>query len=377
MSTEALAPGSVIGIIGGGQLGRMLAMAAARLGYQTIILEPDSNAPAEQVANTQIVADYDDPAALQQLADLCDVVTYEFENVPVKAVQWLESRVAVRPGSKALEVAQDRLLEKAMARQLGAETALFAAVSRRTELDDAIAITGLPAVLKTTRLGYDGKGQAKLLRPDDADTAFSAMQGQMAILESFVHFECEVSVVAARGLSGEVRAFDISENVHRNHILHTSTVPSSLGAEAQSEAFRIASAIAAHLDYVGVFAVEFFAVREDGQHRLLVNEIAPRVHNSGHWTEAACAISQFEQHIRAIAGLPLGDTQRHSDCVMENLIGSDIDNVVELARESNAVLHLYGKSEARPGRKMGHVTRISAQIEPFGRDQGGKKLPHS
>ena len=377
MSTEALPPGSVIGIIGGGQLGRMLAMAAARLGYQTIILEPDSNAPAEQVANTQIVADYDDPAALQQLADLCDVVTYEFENVPVKAVQWLESRVAVRPGSKALEVAQDRLLEKAMARQLGAETALFAAVSKRSELDEAIKITGLPAVLKTTRLGYDGKGQAKLLRPDDADTAFGAMQGQMAILESFVHFECEVSVVAARGLSGEVRAFDVSENVHRNHILHTSTVPSGLGPEAQSEALRIASAIAAHLEYVGVFAVEFFAVREDGKHRLLVNEIAPRVHNSGHWTEAACAISQFEQHIRAIAGLPLGDTRRHSDCVMENLIGSDIYNVAELAGEPNAVLHLYGKSEARPGRKMGHVTRISAQTEPFGRDQDGKKPSHS
>ena len=377
MSTEALPPGSVIGIIGGGQLGRMLAMAAARLGYETIILEPDSNAPAEQVANTQIVADYDDPAALQQLADLCDVVTYEFENVPVKAVQWLESRVAVRPGSKALEVAQDRLLEKAMARELGAETALFAAVSKRTELDDAIAITGLPAVLKTTRLGYDGKGQAKLLRPDDADTAFAAMQGQMAILESFVHFECEVSVVAARGLSGDVRAFDISENVHRNHILHTSTVPSGLGPEAQAEALRIASAIAAHLDYVGVFAVEFFAVREDGKHRLLVNEIAPRVHNSGHWTEAACAISQFEQHIRAIAGLPLGDTRRHSDCVMENLIGSDIYNFVELAGEPDAVLHLYGKSEARPGRKMGHVTRISAQTEPFRPDQDGKKPPHS
>ncbi|WP_417408323.1 5-(carboxyamino)imidazole ribonucleotide synthase [Hoeflea sp.] len=377
MSSGALPPGSVIGIIGGGQLGRMLAMAAARLGYETIILEPDSNAPAEQVANTQIVADYDDPAALQQLADLCDVVTYEFENVPVKAVQWLESRVAVRPGSKALEVAQDRLLEKAMARQLGAETALFAAVSKRTELDDAIAITGLPAVLKTTRLGYDGKGQAKLLRPDDADTAFAAMQGQMAILESFVHFECEVSVVAARGLSGDVRAFDISENVHRNHILHTSTVPSGLGPEAQAEALRIASAIAAHLDYVGVFAVEFFAVREDGKHRLLVNEIAPRVHNSGHWTEAACAISQFEQHIRAIAGLPLGDTRRHSDCVMENLIGSDIYNFVELAGEPDAVLHLYGKSEARPGRKMGHVTRISAQTEPFRPDQDGKKPPHS
>jgi 5-(carboxyamino)imidazole ribonucleotide synthase len=191
--------------------------------------------------------------------------------------------------------------------------------------------------------------------------AFAAMQGKMAILESFVHFECEVSVVAARGMAGDVRAYDISENVHRNHILHTSAVPSGLGPDAQAEALRIAAAIAAHLDYVGVFAVEFFAVREGGKYRLLVNEIAPRVHNSGHWTEAACAVSQFEQHIRAIAGLPLGDIERHSDCVMENLIGADIDRFAELAGEPNAVLHLYGKSESRPGRKMGHVTRISAR----------------
>ncbi|AKH99117.1 phosphoribosylaminoimidazole carboxylase, PurK protein [Hoeflea sp. IMCC20628] len=361
MSAEPLAPGAMIGIIGGGQLGRMLAMAAARLGYKTTILEPDVHAPAAQVANSQIVASYDDPEALEQLAEFCDVVTYEFENVPVAAVQWLESRVPVRPGSKALEVAQDRLLEKSMARDLGAETALFAAVSVWSDLDGAIKTTGLPAVLKTTRLGYDGKGQAKLVRPEDAESAFAAMQGQMAILESFVHFECEVSVIAARGLSGEVRAFDVAENIHRNHILHTSTIPSTLGAEARSEAVRIASAIAGHLDYVGVFAVEFFAVRDGESHRLLVNEIAPRVHNSGHWTEAACAISQFEQHIRAITGLPLGDPERHSDCVMENLIGDDINRVPQIAAESNSVLHLYGKSEARPGRKMGHVTRISTQ----------------
>ncbi|MDP2733764.1 MAG: ATP-grasp domain-containing protein, partial [Hoeflea sp.] len=216
-----------------------------------------------------------------------------------------------------------------------------------------------------TRLGYDGKGQAKLVRPEDADPAFAAMQDQMAVLESFVHFECEVSVIAARGLSGEVRAFDVAQNVHRDHILHTSTVPSTLGADARAEAVRIASAIAGHLDYVGVFAVEFFAVRDGKRHRLLVNEIAPRVHNSGHWTEAACAISQFEQHIRAIAGLPLGGTERHSDCVMENLIGADIDRVPDLATESDTVLHLYGKSEARPGRKMGHFTRISPRTEQF------------
>lgn len=361
MNAEPLVPGAMIGIIGGGQLGRMLAMAAARLGYKTTILEPDVNAPAAQVANSQIVASYDDAEALARMADFCDVITYEFENVPVSAVQWLETRVPVRPGSKALEVAQDRLLEKSMARDLGAQTALFAAVSSRSDLDNAIETTGLPAVLKTTRLGYDGKGQAKLVRPEDAESAFAAMQGQMAILESFVHFECEVSVIAARGLSGEVRAFDVAENVHRDHILHTSTIPSTLGAEARSEAVRIASAIAGHLDYVGVFAVEFFAVRDGESHRLLVNEIAPRVHNSGHWTEAACAISQFEQHIRAITGLPLGDPERHSDCVMENLIGDDINRVSQIAAESDTVLHLYGKSEARPGRKMGHATRISTR----------------
>jgi len=359
MNAKPLPPGSVIGIIGGGQLGRMLAMAAARLGYKTVILEPDLYAPAAQVANSQIVARYDDAEALDQLVALCDVVTYEFENVPVEAVRSLESRVPVRPGSKALEVAQDRLLEKTMARELGAETALFAAVSNREDLEQAIVTTGLPAVLKTTRLGYDGKGQAKLVRPDDAEAAFAAMSGQMAILESFVHFEHEVSVVAARGLSGEVRAYDVVQNVHRDHILHTSTVPSALGPEACTEALRIAAAIANHLDYVGVFAVEFFAVRDGAGHRLLVNEIAPRVHNSGHWTEAACAISQFEQHIRAITGLPLGDPKRHSDCVMENLIGDDIGKLVDLAAEPGAVIHLYGKSEARPGRKMGHVTRIS------------------
>ena len=359
MTSEPLQPGAMIGIIGGGQLGRMLAMAAARLGYKTMILEPDSYAPAAQVANSQIVAAYDDPEALEQLAEFCDVITYEFENVPVASVQWLESRVPVRPGSKALEVAQDRLLEKAMARDLGAETASFAAVSNRIDLDDAMAVTGLPAVLKTTRLGYDGKGQVNLVRPEDADAALAAMHGQMAILESFVHFESEVSVVAARGVNGEVRAFDVAQNVHRNHILHTSTVPSDLGPEAQAQALAIATAIAGHLDYVGVFAVEFFAVRDGDGHQLLVNEIAPRVHNSGHWTEAACAISQFEQHIRAITGLPLGATDRHSDCVMENLIGDDVGKLVQLAAEANAVVHLYGKSEARPGRKMGHVTRIS------------------
>ncbi|PWV97245.1 5-(carboxyamino)imidazole ribonucleotide synthase [Hoeflea marina] len=358
MSAAPLAPGSVIGIIGGGQLARMLAMAAARLGYRTVVLEPDAFAPAAQVANNQIVAAYDDPEALDQLAMMADVITYEFENVPVSTVEHLEATHPVRPGSVALKVAQDRLSEKAMAQQLGAETALFAAVNSRADLDRAMAVTGLPAVLKTTRLGYDGKGQAKIMTPDDADAAFASMSRQAAILESFVDFECEISVVAARSIAGAFSAFDVAENEHRNHILHRSTVPSRLDAAVCAEAMAVAARIADHLGYVGIFAVEFFAVRDGESHRLLVNEIAPRVHNSGHWTEAACAISQFEQHIRAITGLPLGDPSRHSDCVMENLIGNEVDRVPEIAAQAGTVIHLYGKAEARPGRKMGHFTRI-------------------
>ncbi len=353
-----LATGATIGIIGGGQLGRMLAMAAARLGYRTVVLEPDAEAPAAQVANDQIVAAYDDSQALARLAKVADVVTYEFENVPVEAIEWLERYVPVRPGSRALRVAQDRLAEKTLARRLDARTAQFAPVNDSADLASAIELTGLPAVLKTTRLGYDGKGQAKILCHADAASALAAMNGRTAILESFVDFDIEVSVVAARGVDGRIAAYDVSENVHRNHILHTSTIPSRLGPAAKAEAVAIAGRIADDLGYVGVFAVEFFAVRQDAGHELLVNEIAPRVHNSGHWTEAACAVSQFEQHIRAVVGLPLGNPDRHSDCVMENLIGDDVLKLGDLAEEANCVIHLYGKAEARPGRKMGHVTRI-------------------
>lgn len=365
MSGNHLLPGSTIGIIGGGQLGRMLAMAAARLGYRTLVLDPDADAPAARLADKSIAAAYDDPEALDQLAREAGVVTYEFENVPVQAIERLEKEVPVRPGSKALRIAQDRLAEKRMAQELGAGTAKFAAVHNRSDLDTAMKATGLPAVLKTVRFGYDGKGQARIANPNDADAAFTAINGQSAVLESFVNFDCEVSILVARGIDGDIRAFDLVENVHKNHILHTSTVPARLDAEAAKSAVETASAIAAHLDYVGVLAVEFFAVADGDGHRLLVNEIAPRVHNSGHWSEAACVVSQFEQHIRAICGLPLVDPARHTDCVMENLIGDDIDRLAELAAETGTFLHLYGKKETRPGRKMGHVTRLGA---PAGRN---------
>lgn len=355
MST-ALAPGSTIGIVGGGQLGRMLAMAAARLGYRTIVLEPQADCPAAQLANRQIVAAYDDAAALDELCGLCDVVTYEFENVPVTALGRLGG-VAVYPPPLALDVAQDRLGEKRFINQIGISTAEFHPVDNDDELVAALAAFGGAGVLKTRRMGYDGKGQRVFRDAKAADAAgvHAAMGGVPLILERFVPFEREISVVAARGRDGAIAAYDSAENVHRAGILHTSTVPARIPPQTAEAARSAAAAILGALGYVGVIGIEFF-VLADGT--LLVNEIAPRVHNSGHWTEAACAVSQFEQHVRAICGLPLGDPARHSDCVMENLIGDDVSRVATLAAEPGVVIHLYGKAEARSGRKMGHVTRL-------------------
>lgn len=354
MTAKALPPGSVIGIMGGGQLGRMLALAAGQLGLKCHIYAPEADSPAFHVSAAHTVAGYRDEGALARFAEAVDVVTYEFENVPVEAVRFLEARVPVRPGAKALEVAQDRLNEKSLARELGAATAEFAAVNSLADLEQAVAKIGLPAILKTTRLGYDGKGQAKIMSAADVATAWNAMKGSASILESFVDFEREVSVIAARGLDGSVAAFDVTENVHRNHILHTSTVPARVSETLTAEATGIVRHFLERLDYVGVMGVEFFV----GKDRIYVNEIAPRVHNSGHWTQDACLVSQFEQHIRAVAGWPLGSPRRHSDVVMTNLLGDEIHQWQELIREPGLALHHYGKTEARPGRKMGHVNRI-------------------
>ncbi len=358
--TAALPPGSTIGIIGGGQLGRMLAMAAARLSYRAIILEPGGDCPAAQLANRQIVAAYDDRQALDELAVACDVVTYEFENVPVGAARQLEKKVPVYPPPQALEVAQDRLAEKVFLNGAGLVTAPYHRVDSTQELVAAIADFGGNGVLKTRRLGYDGKGQMRFDQASAAelDGVFEKMGRVPLILEGFISFKREISIIAARGRDGQFTAFDPAENVHRDGILHTSTIPASISDETATEAYNQARAVLDALDYVGVLGIEFF-VMEDGS--LIANEIAPRVHNSGHWTEAACAISQFEQHIRAVAGLPLGSTARHSDCVMENLIADDIDRLGDLAGEPDAVIHLYGKTESRPGRKMGHVTRITVR----------------
>ena len=347
-----------IGIIGGGQLGRMLAIAASRLNFRTIILEPQADCPAAQSANAQIIAAYDDRAALAQLADACDVVTYEFENVPVDAARYLEKLVAVFPPPQALEVAQDRLTEKQYLNACGIPTAEFRAIDSQADLEGALSEFGGRGVLKTRRLGYDGKGQMVFRAGDSADGAYAKLGGVPLILESFVPFAREISVIAARDGDGRLECYDPAENVHRNGILHTSTLPAHISAATAERACDAALRLLTALDYVGVLGIEFFVTDDE---KLIANEIAPRVHNSGHWTEAACVISQFEQHIRAVGGLPLGNPHRHSDCVMQNLIGDDINDVGSWALEKDVLIHLYGKAEPRPGRKMGHITRLTGR----------------
>ncbi len=353
--TEQLPLNSVIGIVGGGQLGRMLSVAAGRLGYRTHIFDPAPGGPAMQLADAATVASYDDHAALARFAAACDVITYEFENIPAEAIAVLEGGTApVRPGRRALETSQDRLVEKDFLAGLGLQTAPYRTVDSADDLAAALDAIGAPAILKTRRMGYDGKGQARLQSPADADAALAAMQGAPAILEGFVEFSHEVSVIAARGVTGEVSCFDPGENLHAEGILRTTSVPARLTSSQRTDAVLLAGRILNALDYVGVMGVELF-VTTGG---LIVNEIAPRVHNSGHWTQNGCAVDQFEQHIRAVAGWPLGDGLRHSDVVMENLIGDDMDRVPELARLPHAALHLYGKAETRAGRKMGHVNIV-------------------
>ena len=352
--TNSLPPGSVIGILGGGQLGRMLSVAAARLGYKTAIFEPQGDCPASHVASYHQRASYEDLGALRDFAQAVDVVTYEFENVPAAALDVLAALRPIRPNIRALAVSQDRLTEKTFLADLGLAAAPFRDVPDADALRAALADLGTPAILKTRRLGYDGKGQVRIAASDDAGAAWDAMAGADAILEGFVAFEREVSVIAARGLSGEVVCYDPGENVHAGGILRTTTVPATLSAAQRTDAALLAGRILNALDYVGVLGVELFVTPEG----LIVNEIAPRVHNSGHWTQAGCAVDQFEQHIRAVAGLPLGDGARYADVVMENLIGDDMGRLPEYLAASRTQVHLYGKAEVRAGRKMGHVNRI-------------------
>jgi 5-(carboxyamino)imidazole ribonucleotide synthase len=353
-----LRAGDTVGILGGGQLGRMLAMAAARLGLRCQIFSPDPDSPAFDVVQASTCAEYADVEALELFAGDVDVITYEFENVPAAAAAVLAARRPVLPGWAVLETTQDRLAEKDFIRKLGIGTATYADVTSAAALHSAIARIGRPSVLKTRRFGYDGKGQALIRDGDDLDGIWDELGTKAAILEAFVPFEREVSVIAARSAEGEVQCFDVTENEHRDHILKVSRAPAAIPDALADEARHIAGRIANALSYVGVLAVEMFGVAEAGGPKLLVNEIAPRVHNSGHWTLDGASISQFEQHIRAIAGWPLGKPVRHGPVTMTNLIGDEINEYRRWLTVPGATVHIYGKGTPRPGRKMGHVTEV-------------------
>ena len=355
-----LKPGDTIGILGGGQLGRMLALAAARLGLRCQVFSPDPDSPAFDVVQNATCAEYADVEALELFAHDVDVITYEFENVPAATAMILAARRPVLPEYKTLETTQDRLVEKDFVKRLGIGTADYAEASSAAGLRAAIAKIGLPAVIKTRRFGYDGKGQAIIREGDDPDQVWEDLATKYAILEAFVPFEREISVIAARSAAGEVECYDVTENEHRDHILKVSRAPAEISDALAEQARGIAEKIAGALDYVGVLAVEMFVVQGKDGPALLVNEIAPRVHNSGHWTLDGASISQFEQHIRAIAGWPLGKPVRHGAVTMTNLIGDDINGYDQWLTVPGATVHLYGKGPPRPGRKMGHVTQVAA-----------------
>lgn len=348
---EPLPSGSIIGILGGGQLGRMLAMAAARLGYRTHIYEPSVNPPAAQVTDRCTCAQFNDGEALTKFAGSVDVITFEFENIPAETIDLLDAIVPVRPNRRSLAISQDRIDEKDFLASIGLMPAPYAPVSSLGDLQTALAAIGTPAILKTRRFGYDGKGQIRIDRPSQAASAFRWLDHRPAVLEGLIEFNCEISVIGARGIDGKVVCYDPGRNVHRDGILRSTTVPAEIGRAQLQDAVLACGRILTALDYVGVLGLELF-VTESG---LIVNEFAPRVHNSGHWTQNGCVIDQFEQHIRAITGCPLGDGTRHADVVMTNLIGDDINDLTTWEQDA---IHLYGKSEARDGRKMGHVNRV-------------------
>ena len=356
---DSIAPGDTIGILGGGQLGRMIALAAASLGLRTHVYTPEHDSPAAAVAGSVTVADYRDEAALARFAGTVSVVTYEFENVPAETAAVLARHAPVRPSARALETAQDRLVEKQFLRGLGLETAPFVPVDDPGALARAVAQLGRPSILKTRRLGYDGKGQALVREGSDLAVVFRSL-GQKSILEGVVPFTREVSTIVGRGLDGTTRVYDLCENQHVGGILATTTLPAAVRPETEQAAADLARRIADALDYVGILTVEMFLVpgRDGGAERLVVNEIAPRVHNSGHWTLGGAVTSQFEQHVRAICGWPLGETRRWGAIEMRNLIGDDVQAWRSILSEPGASLHLYGKTAPRPGRKMGHVTVV-------------------
>jgi 5-(carboxyamino)imidazole ribonucleotide synthase len=350
-----LAPGATIGILGGGQLGRMTALAAAHLGYRCHVFSNEPDSPAEQVCGEATVAEFTDRQALERFAAGIEIATLEFENIPAESVRWVSALRPVLPRPEILEIAQDRLREKDFLRSIDVDTAAYREISGPAALVRAMRDFGYPAVLKTVRLGYDGKGQVTLTPETKAEEAWQRMGGEIGILESFVDFACEISVIVARGGNGAWATYPPVENQHVNHVLDTTIAPARISAQAAMRAEAIARHVAEELDLVGVLAVEMF-VTQAGD--LLVNEIAPRPHNSGHWTIDACFTSQFEQLVRALCSLPLGSVEHHSDAVMKNLLGSDVEKWRDALGDPLTKLHLYGKTEIQPGRKMGHVTRL-------------------
>ncbi len=346
-------PASTIGIIGGGQLGRMLSLAASKMGYKTHIYSPDIDAPAKQVTALATTADYNDLESLKRFASQVDVITFEFENIPSESIRVLSAEKPTYPDYKILRTCQHRVLEKQFVNDCGIETAPFAQVRSLDELNNAVKVTGLPAILKTCEFGYDGKGQAKIITDSDIQAAWNLLSTNDAILEGMINFEREVSVIVARNIGGEIAVYPVVENIHVNHILDTTIAPAKVKPEVERVAREIALKIAEKFNLVGLLAIEMF-VCSDG--RVLVNEMAPRPHNSGHWSIEGCITSQFEQHIRAVCNLPLGSTDVLRSCTMKNLLGEDIEQWAAHLSNPNAKLHLYGKSEAKSGRKMGHVT---------------------
>jgi 5-(carboxyamino)imidazole ribonucleotide synthase len=356
-----LPPGATIGILGGGQLARMLAQAASRIGLNCHVYAPEADACAFDVVKRATVASYSDQDALARFAKDCDVITYEFENVPSQTASFLSQRKPVLPDPRVLATTQDRLIEKEFVESLEIATAPYATVIDAPQLFEAVRRIGLPAILKTRRFGYDGKGQYKIDAGGDPAAAWRAINGAPCILEGFVPFDREVSVLVARGRDGSLQSFDVTENEHRDHILKVSRVPAAIPDQVAGEAVRIAESIATAFDYVGVLAVEMFVVRDGTTQHVLVNEIAPRVHNSGHWTIDGCSVSQFEQHIRAVAGWPLAVPVRLGRVEMVNLIGAEAADYGRWLTVPGASLHLYGKGDPVPGRKMGHVTRVQVE----------------
>lgn len=364
-TTSALPTNSIIGILGGGQLARMLSLAAAPLGYKTCIYCPADNGPAIDVCHSNFVGAYDDEEKLAQFANKVDVITYEFENIPAATIEFLAKLVTVSPNLKSLQTSQDRIVEKDYLNQVGTQTAPYADVKNAQGLDAAIEKLGLPAMLKTRTMGYDGKGQVLIKTQDDMADAYKLVTDNAqisadknCILEGFVDFDLEISVIITRDADDNVAVFEASENHHKNQILNTATIPANVSITTLNDATLLAINIVKGLDYIGTMGVELF-VSHGKNNSLIVNEIAPRVHNSGHWTQDACYICQFEQHIRAIVGLPLGTTERHSNVVMQNLIGNDVKQVEKYAKQANTHIHLYGKLDIKDGRKMGHINILT------------------